>query len=408
VKRVLYVFHKSLTEPIPRLHGLSQVAALAEHRRFTVLSFERAWRGRAGHQRELYEKMRARLRSRGVRHLWLPLTEATWLEVLLGAATVLFEVLVRGVRIVHCRSYVPAVMGLLACSVTPARLVFDMRGLFVDEYLFVGAFREGSARLAFARWLERRLLFRSDAIVVVSRRFRDHLVARPDLARAIRPERIHVIPNRVDLARFAELHGERRRVRAERGWEQSVVAVCAGSGRARWHRVDLMMELVTRAMSGVANLRLLVMAYPSTEHARLSASRAGVPPDRVDFLTVDVEEVPPLLAASDLSLMFVERHVSKEVCAPIKFGEYMASGLPVVAGGGIGDAEDWVRDERLGLVVDLERIDDAARALVEFLASDDFRSGAARLRCEAFAAREMDMKRSLEEYEAIYLSLEGR
>lgn len=408
MKRILYVFHKSLTEPIPRLHGLSQVADLARHRPFTVLSFERAWRGRGARQRELYAEVRARLRSRGVRHLRLPLTEATWLEVLLGAATILFEVLMRGVRIVHCRSYIPALMGLLACSITPARLVFDMRGLFVDEYLFVGAFREGSARLAFARWLERTLLFRSDAIVVVSRRFRDHLVARPDLARKIRPERVHVIPNRVDLARFEGLHDERRRVRAERGWERSVVAVYAGSGRARWHQVDLMMELMARAMTAFADLKLLVMTYPSTEHAKLSASRAGVPSSRAEFLTVDVAEVPSLLAASDLSLMLIERHVSKEVCAPIKFGEYMASGLPVVAGGSIGDAADWVRDERLGLVVEPERIDDAARAAVEFVASDDFRSGAARSRCEAFAAREMDMKRSLEEYEAIYASLEGR
>ena len=114
----------------------------------------------------------------------------------------LFFVIFRGVRILHCRSYVPAIMGLLVRTLTPTRLLFDMRGLFVDEYLLEGALREGSPKLALARWLERRLLFRSDAIVVVSERFRAHLLSRPDLRAKIRPERIHVIPNRVERTRF--------------------------------------------------------------------------------------------------------------------------------------------------------------------------------------------------------------
>lgn len=405
---VVYVFHKSLTSPIPRVHGLSQIAALAGERRFTVVSFEAPWRRRAARERQTYEEIRGRLQSRGVRHVAVPMTGVRWLEVTLGAATVLFAVLFRGVRIVHSRSYIPALMGLAVCSVTPARLVFDMRGLFVDEYLLAGALKEGTARLAFIRWIERLLVLRSDAIVVVSRRFRDHLVSRPDLAGSIRRERIHVIPNRVDLDRFEGLFDERRRLRAERGWEESVVAVYLGSAGAPWHRVDLIMEMMARAMEALPDVRLLVMTHPSTGGALRLATLAGVPLDRAEFLTVDTEDVPSLLACGDLGLLMVERHTSKEVCAPIKFGEYVASGLPVAAGGSMGDTEDWIVEERLGILVDPDRIEDAARRLVEFLGSDEFRSGAARERCLEFAAREMDMRRSLEEYETIYRSLEGR
>jgi glycosyltransferase involved in cell wall biosynthesis len=408
VSRVAYVFHKSLLEPIPRVHGTSQVEALARGRRFTVISFEGSRRLRTVRQWEVYDGIRSRLQSRGVHHVPLPQTGWRWIDVALGAATLLVDVIFRGTRIVHARSYIPAVMGLIACSITPARLVFDMRGLFVDEYLFVGALTEGTARFALFRRIERLLVSRSDAIVVVSQRFRDHLIARPDLARSIRPERIHVIPNRVDLDRFEGLSDARLRLRAERGWEESMVAVYAGSAGARWHRVDLIMEMMGRVMEALPDVRLLVMTYPSAEDARVLAARAGVPLDRAEFLTVDVEEVPSFLAAGDLGLVLVERHASKDVCAPIKFGEYLASGLPVAAGGSIGDTEDWIRDDRLGILFDPDRIEDAARRLVGFLRSDDFESGAARARCLAFAAREMDMRRSLEEYETIYRSLEGR
>jgi glycosyltransferase involved in cell wall biosynthesis len=403
----MYVFHKSLTSPIPRLHGLSQVEALAGERRFTVLSFEPRERDRPPGDADIYDEVRRRLASRGVRHVRLPLTGSTLLDIALGTAAILFAVVVRRVRIVHARSYIPATMGLLVCAVTPARLVFDMRGLFVDEYLFDGALREGTPKLALARRLERALLLRSDAVVVVSRRFRDHLLARPDLASGIRPERIHVVPNRADLARFEGLSEVRDRMRRERGWEENVVAVYAGASGATWHRVDLIMEVMARAMRALPDLRLLVMMHPSADHARALAARAGVPSERAEFLTVDVSEVPSFLSCGDLGLMLIERHVSKEVCAPIKFAEYVAAGLAVVAGGSMGDTADWIREERLGILVAADSIDEAALALVAFAESDDLRSGAARARCRDFAAREMDMRRSLQEYERIYRSLDA-
>lgn len=408
MSRVAYVFHKSLLAPIPRVHGVAQVEALARGRRFTAISFEGSLRLRTVREWEVYGELRSRLRSRGVRHVALRQTGRRWLDITLGAGTLLFEVIFRGVRIVHARSYVPAIMGVIVCSFTPARLVFDMRGLFVDEYLYAGALEERSARLAFFRWIERILISRADAIVVVSERFREHLLTRPDLARTIRRERIHVIPNRVDLNRFGGLSDARRRLRAERGWVDSVMAVYTGSAGARWHRMDLIMEMMGTAMAAHPGIRLLVMTYPSTEEAEKLARRAGVPLDRATFVTVDVAEVPSYLAAGDVGLMLVDRHVSKVVCAPIKFGEYVAAGLPVAAGGSIGDTEDWIRGDRLGILVDLDRPKEAARRLVEFLRSDDFESGAARERCLAFAAREMDMRRTLEQYEAIYRSLEGR
>jgi glycosyltransferase involved in cell wall biosynthesis len=244
-------------------------------------------------------------------------------------------------------------------------------------------------------------------VIVVSRRFRDRLLERPDLAGAVRPERIHVIPNRADLSRFEGLAGVRHRMRRERGWEGSVVAVYAGASAATWHRVDLILEMMALAMAELPELRLLVIMHPSTERARALAQRAGVPVDRVEFVTVDVPGVPSFLSCGDLGLMLIERDVSKDVCSPIKFAEYVAAGLPVVAGGSMGDTADWISDEHLGILVDPDRIEDAARALIELARSEDLGSGAARARCLAFAAREMDMRRTLDEYESIYRTLDG-
>jgi glycosyltransferase involved in cell wall biosynthesis len=409
IGKVLYCFHQSLGEPIPRLHGLAQIRALAgdRRRRFAVLCFEDRGEKPGAKKKRLLERTRRWLQEGGVSCTELPFLNSRWLEIPLAATCTLFLVIFRRVRILHCRSYVPAIMGLLVRSLTPTRLLFDMRGLFVDEYLLEGALREGSPKLALARWLERRLLFRSDAIVVVSERFREHLLSRPDLRAKIRPERIHVIPDRVELTRFDSSQSQRSHLREKLGWPSGLVGVFAGSS-APWHRLDQIVEVAARVIERRDEVRLLLVTYPSAARAKSMAALAGIPEDRVACLSVTIDEVPGLLAASDFGFMFLQRHISKDVCAPIKFSEYMAAGLPVVAGGSLGDTGEWIAEEKLGILVDPDDVEETTERVLELLSSEPFRAGEIREHCRVFAARELDMERTLEEYDAIYRNLDVR
>lgn len=406
-RKVLYAYHQSLTERIPRLHGLAQIRALADRRKFEVLSFEQTDRKQNKSERELFKATRFWLSEAGVPHTRLPFLSSRWLDIPMGAFVILFRVLFRGVRIVHCRSYIPAIMGLLVRCVFPIKLLFDMRGLFVDEYVFAGALRKGSTKLAFARWLERRLLFTSDCIVVVSEVFRDHLLSRPDLADNIDTDRILTIPNRVEISRFSIPDAKRLRLKTERGWDSRIVATYIGSS-VGWHRLDQLMKIMSHVMKMRENLYLVIATYPSTKRAQEYARAIGIPLDRMDFLTVSVADIPELLSLSDLGLMFEDKHLHRKVCAPIKFSEYMAAGLPVIAGGGLGDVSSWVENNKLGVIVDPDRPEEAAMLSANFLSSDDYRAGMTRKRCLSFASREMDMKKTLNEYDQAYCRLDPR
>jgi glycosyltransferase involved in cell wall biosynthesis len=403
--RVLYIFHKSLTETIPRLHGLNLVHALSRVRPFTVVSFEPPRRGRSARDLELYERTRSWLREAGVRHVGVPLVGSRWVEIPLGALVVLWNTVFGGVRIVHARSYFPALMGLPVAALTGARFVFDMRGLFVDEYLFDGAFRPGTFRLSFARWLEGRLIAGSDAIVAVSEPFREHLTEGRGLNRKARAAVVRVIPNRVETQRFEDALQRRSQLRRDRGWEGSTVVVFVGS-RSRWHRLDRTMEIMSEVMSRSDSVRFVAAVYPDTSEAERLAGLAGVPRDRLEVVTLPIEAVPELLAAADLGMMLIDSHVSKAVSAPIKFSEYMAAGLPTVASANVGDTQCWIEERRLGLVVDHERGREAASRILELLQAPDFREGRMRERCLRFASEALDMKITIGEYERIYEELE--
>jgi glycosyltransferase involved in cell wall biosynthesis len=64
------------------------------------------------------------------------------------------------------------------------------------------------------------------------------------------------------------------------------------------------------------------------------------------------DEVPEEIRSFDLGLCFIRPHFSKLASCPTKVGEYLAAGVPVVANSGIGDLDDLLSHENVGIVLD--------------------------------------------------------
>jgi glycosyltransferase involved in cell wall biosynthesis len=66
---------------------------------------------------------------------------------------------------------------------------------------------------------------------------------------------------------------------------------------------------------------------------------------------VPADEVPALLRRSRLGISFRKPTFSQIAASPTKISEYLAAGLPVVSNQGIGDTDDLLESERVGLIV---------------------------------------------------------
>jgi len=105
--------------------------------------------------------------------------------------------------------------------------------------------------------------------------------------------------------------------------------------------------------------------------------------------TVSPNEVPNYLAAADFAFCFIKPGYSKLASSPTKIGEFLASGLPVLCNSGIGDIDDVLVTNRVGII--LENFDRSAyiRALyeIEQLAADT----GTRQRCRDVARQSFDL-----------------
>ena len=199
--RTLYLCYFGLREPLVQTQVLPYLRGLAKADiKVYLLTFEP---GLAEWNEKERAGARTHLAEEGIRWFWLPYHKspsfaATAYDVRAGARFAIQLVRRERINVLHARAHVPAAMALWAKRFVKVKLVFDLRGLWAEEYADAGIWNERSLSFRVIKGVERAALRRADQIVVLTNRMRDWLV---DSGLRNREE-IAVIPCCVDFSQF--------------------------------------------------------------------------------------------------------------------------------------------------------------------------------------------------------------
>jgi glycosyltransferase involved in cell wall biosynthesis len=186
---------------------------------------------------------------------------------------------------------------------------------------------------------ERLLLRKADRVLVVSNNARRHLIdAGAD------PERVRMIPNGVDPARFASADP------CDLGFDAGSYVIAFCGLFYRWHGVVTLAQAFIRLRDTHPEARLLLIGQ-GEEEARVKTilRAAGAEADCLLPGMVAREEVPRYLAAADV-LVSPHADLRNFIGSPIKIFEYMASGKPIVASR-LAQLAEILTDEETALLV---------------------------------------------------------
>lgn len=264
------------------------------------------------------------------------------------------------------------------------RMVLDYRGLLSEEYALQRKIAKRGCMHRLLRRLEGWAIRRADRIVCVSA----HLSRR---ALRWQPEcagKILVIPCCYDprLAKRDDRRVQRLRQEFSLDPHQDFVLTYAGSLSA-WNRPEGVLGVFRAFRAIQPRTRLLVLTVDLPTAQLTFGGEPGV-----ILRAVLHGEIQNYLAVADLGLLLRERNSVNRVASPVKFAEYLASGLPVLVSPGIGDCPDIVRRERVGYVLDASA---QFSRIVSEIAAD---RAALRNRCREVAARLFDGDRYLPLY----------
>jgi glycosyltransferase involved in cell wall biosynthesis len=390
---ILYISYDGMLEPLGQSQVLAYLERLAPGRRIHLISFEKPpdWGDVAARG-----AMRERLRQAGI--AWHPLryhkspsAPATAYDVAVGSALAI--ALVRGHRLglVHARSYVAAAMALAAKGLTGAAFLFDMRGLWADERVDGGLWRDGGRLYRAAKSLERRFLLAADHVVTLTHASEKEIRGFDYLA--VRSPPISVIPTCADLDRFS-IHGPPPQGPFVLGYVGSV---------GTWYLLDEMLQCFRLLRRELPDARLLIVNRHEQAMIRERAKAIGVDAGAMEVTAAEHQAMPSLIARMSAAMALIKPSYSKIASAPTKLAEYLGCGVPCLGNAGVGDMESILEGRKVGVAVaDLgqDGLEEGVRRLIALASERDIRQ-----RCRDAALDLFSVEKGVADYAGIYKAL---
>lgn len=390
---ILYISYNGITEPLVRSQVLNYLERLVEKGfHFTLLTFERK-----PFAVDTEMELRDTLMKHGIDWIWLPCHHqlgplSTFLDIWNGARKVTSVCRGNAIKLIHARSFVPAVIARTVKGRLRLPFLNDIRGFWIDEKVYKGGLAQGSIFYRLAKKLEDWVYTGSDAIVSLTERGCEEIRKFPCFSNKNLPPMM-TIPTCVDISAFTW---------RERDFTPPLVFGYVGS-LGPGYLPETVFHFFSLAYQKFPESRLHLITRTKPEKLWSLAARYSVPSEVIRLISVDPEQVSMELDGVDIGLSFIQPHFSKLASCPTKVGEYLAAGIPVITNAGIGDLDKIVGQSNVGLIIpDFSEasITHALSALKALTSSPDLGS-----RCRQIAKAAFSLEDGVVRYEILYRRL---
>lgn len=403
----LFITYDGLLDPLGGSQILPYLRSIARHPRILhIVSFEKADRFAAG-----AKQLQIQLAQSGIE--WSPLPFTTQFGKLgkLWDLARMYGTAIRlqyrhGFAVIHCRSYQAMQVGCLLHRITGVRTIFDMRGLWVDERVDGGLWKQDRwlNRVAYRSYkhIERSLLECASHVVALT----DRVV--PELLR-LSPKMsatVTVIPCCADFDHFMLPSVEARQSeRAKLGIAPSDLVLSYLGSLGTWYMFDEMLRMFAAAAGQRQDVHLLLITrdWRDEHEALLDIMGLQALRHRIHVRPASRDQVPMLLGVSDIMLSFIKPAYSKMASSPTKLAEAFALGIPVISNVGVGDVDQLTHELDAGAVIDL----DDAKAFITLAAELDLIRAKGGPGLRARARERFGLEVAEQSYRQVYAELEG-
>lgn len=228
------------------------------------------------------------------------------------------------------RSLMPAIAVICMGNMRGLQIVFDADGFAADERADFQGLPRTSSIYRVLKWSERNMVKLADSVMVRTPKAVDLLCADS----SVLPAKFFVVTN----GREPHLYDGARPFRPVNS-----LRLCYAGSIGAQYLPDLMLTLSEKLNSSLPGTTLEIFTGDS-RNVKLALERANL----ADSGWITVSEVKPFnvpsaLKSCDLALALRKQCFSSQGVAPIKIGEYLMAGLPIIGTAGIGDVEPLIK-----------------------------------------------------------------
>jgi glycosyltransferase involved in cell wall biosynthesis len=368
-KHILYITYDGLTDFLGQSQVLPYILGLEEKGyRFSILSFEK---------KEKFESNKNVVQTliAGKNIQWYPKTYhkkfsilATLLDLLTGFVFLIKLHFKDAFGVVHCRSYIPAILGLLSKKIYHTKFIFDMRGFWADERvdgglwdlknpIFKGVYH-------FFKWIEKECILNANYVVTLTHNSYEEMQQWKYVTSKVL---FKIIPCCADLKIFNAdtlIPSEIVKLKQALTIENQIVISYLGS-IGTWYMINEMLDFFKQFLTLYPTAIFLFITPEEKKAIESIVTTHGIDLARIRIAKAQRRDVPTYISLSTYSLFFIKPSYSKKSSSPTKLAEIMAMGVPVICNNNVGDVEQQVMKAKAGFIIQEFNVESYANTIWE-------------------------------------------
>lgn len=396
IPMVMYVSYNAVSDPVFQSQGISYLKGLKDKGfDFLLLTFEKQ-NGRLNECKKLLGEFKSDWHA--LRYHKRPYLFSTLWDILCGNFFIVFMLARYRIKIIHARGVIAGTMSFLPALLYRRRFVFDMRSSLAGAYASAGHWKRNSLIYKLVRFLEGFFVRHSDFAVVETSVHADMLYRKSPKTNM---PPLEIIPCCVDLRRFQYKPAQPQT--AGHAPDTGIFKLLYIGSLSGWYMLDEMLDFFCVLKEKVTGSQFLFLT--NDEYSRLAdmASRRPALSEGIQFKSVGFNEVAFAALGMDAGIVFTKSSERLE-SMPVKIGEYLACGLPIIVNKGMGDAEELIRQHKVGVVLEgfnNDAYQKAAHELLEIMKEGD----GLKERCRRVAQDYLSLDIGVAKYDNIYRKL---
>lgn len=353
---ILYLSYDGITDPLGQSQVLPYIIGLSKKGySFTLISFEKS---------EKYEKRKAIIQAicKDSNIEWLPFIYTKFppvfstikdIQTLRQKVKALHKI--KNFDIIHCRSYITALVGLEMKQKYGVKFIFDMRGFWADERVDgkIWNLKNPLYRLIYNYFKKKEKQFFENA---------DYVVSLTEAGKKEihswslnnNPIPIEVIPCCTDLSLFSSSNikkEDQQQLRKELGIQEHNFVLSYLGSIGTWYMLDEMLLFFKQLLNHKPEALFFFITGENKEVIFNKCLRYDIPVDKIIIKRAERNEVPLYLSISHLNIFFILPVFSKKASSPTKQGEVMSMGIPIICNDRVGDSAEILLKNNGGYVL---------------------------------------------------------
>lgn len=352
---MLYISYDGLTDPLGQSQVLPYLIHLSQlNYEITILSTEKEENFLKNESVITKICADVQLKWEYITYTKKPPVISTWNDVqkLKRTAKRLYKQ--HGFKIIHCRSYIAALVGLWMKKQFSVKFLFDMRGFWADERIDGGIWNLNKPIFKkvydYFKKKEQVFLQKADAVVSLTQNAEQEIYSWDYMQDY--PKKIKVIPCCADLNHFNfEKVVTNAALKNKLGipTQNKVITYLGSIGT--WYMMEEMLDYFQVHLQKYPESTFLWITKDDPNLILTAAKSRGIE-NNVVIHSAERNELPQLLSICDASIFFIKPLFSKKASSPTKMAELLGMGIPLICNTNVGDTDGIVRTEKVGIVVD--------------------------------------------------------